>query len=54
MERKIELGHMDRRESPREEMLRDLMALRSPPSLLWPLAVPAEGQEHSKILEPIS
>lgn len=40
MERRIELGHMDRRENqPREEMLRELLALRSPPSPVSPLPI---------------
>lgn len=48
MEGRIELGHMDSRESTREEMLRELLALRSPPSPVSSLptpnpAVPAEG-----------
>ena len=55
MERRIELGHMDRRESPREEMLRELLALRSPPtpalspsSLLPPLAVSSKAENTVK------
>lgn len=32
MERRIELGHTDNREKTREEMLRELLALRSSPS----------------------
>lgn len=34
MEGRKELGHMGRRESIREEMLRELLALRSPQSLV--------------------
>lgn len=46
MERIIELGHIDNREKTREDMLRELLALRSSPSpisfFLSPLAVPTE------------
>lgn len=53
MEKRIELGHMDRRESPREEMLRELLALRSapspvPPSLIPPFAVPSKAENTAK------
>lgn len=49
MEVRIELGHMNSRESTREEMLRESwpsgfpQTLSQTSSLLPPLAVPAEG-----------